>query len=89
LPASSAAHARRAHVDEVDVVAAQQLVGIGGRGCDLELARRVAGAIDLDVGNGDDAAARIAAVPGKMRAARPRPCAEHADTNDRSGGHGP
>ena len=66
---------------DVDVVAAEELARVGDGVGNVELARRLARAIDLGVGDGDDAAARVAAVAGQVRAARPGAGAEHADAN--------
>src|SRR5262249_2090748 len=49
--------ARRADVDEVDVVAADQLERIAGRGRDVEFTRPRTCAIDQGVRNGDNTAA--------------------------------
>ena len=73
--------ARRAHVDDVDVVALQQLAMIAGRRRNLEARGGVAGQRDVRIGDGDDAASRIAAIPWQVRGLRPGAGAEHADAN--------
>jgi len=80
---------RRADVDEIDVVAAEQLTRVGRGHRNVELARGLACAIDLHVGDGDDGATRIATIAGQMRAARPRAGAQHAHTDNRVARHGP
>src|SRR5207247_1683709 len=73
--------ARRAHVDEVDVVALDELASVRERQRDLELARRFARTVDQRVGDGDNAAAGIAAVPGQVGRSCPRAGTKHADAN--------
>ena len=55
----------------------------------LEVARPPGARDRARVGDGDDAAARIAAIAGQVRAARPGAGAEHADANEVSVGHRP
>jgi hypothetical protein len=76
-----------ADVNEVDVVALEQLARIGGCSRDVELVRRRAGAVHLDVGNRHDAAARLPSVPWQVGAARPGTGAEHAYSDDTIGAH--
>ena len=75
--------AGRAHVDDVDVVAADQFARVRDGVGNVEVAGRLARAIELGVGDRDDAAARIAAIAGQVRAARPGAGPEHADANGR------
>jgi hypothetical protein len=81
--------AGRAHVDRVDVVAAEQLGADRDRVRDIEFLCSRARAIDFGIGDGDDAAARVAAVAGEVRAPCPGPCPEHADANQMAVGHEP
>ena len=87
MPASIAADrqlevrmARRADVDDVDVVAADEIeVACGDLG-DVEAPRRFFGEMTLRIGNRDDATARVACDnPADVRRKRPRAGAEHAD----------
>src|SRR5262249_35809592 len=73
---------RCADVDRVDIGAAEQLIGVGGRRRDVEHGRGFARSIELGIGNGDESAAGIAAEAWEMGAAGPRPGAEYAYTND-------
>src|SRR5439155_12469812 len=73
--------ARRAHVDQVDVVALDEFASVRERQRDLELARRFARTVDQRVGDGDNAAAGIAAVPGQVGRSCPRAGTKHADAN--------
>ena len=81
--------ARRAHVDDVDVVAADEIEVAGGDLGNVEAPRRLFSEMALRIGNGDDATARVAAVARQMRAERPRAGAEHADAKRTSGSHRP
>src|SRR5262249_37338590 len=73
--------AGRADVDEIDIVAREQLARIAGRDRRAEFGGRAARAVDLHVRDADDAAARIAAIAGQVRAAGPRAGAKDADAN--------
>jgi len=71
--------ARRADVDQVDILALEELAWIVSRGRDVEGPRRVARAIDRDIADRDDSAARIAVIAGQMRRPGPGSRAEDAD----------
>ena len=72
--------ARRADVDDIDVVAANQLAGLGCDDRDRELVGGLLRAFDDRVGDRHDPAARIADEPGRC-ARGPGAGAEHADTH--------
>src|SRR5262249_1440023 len=67
-----------ANVDDIDVVAFQQLTRIVGGNWNIEFVRRVMRPIDFYVRDRNDPAARIACVPGQVGLTRPGTCSEHA-----------
>ena len=72
--------ARRADVDGVDVIAAEQIPRVGGHRRDVERPRGIAREVELRIRNGDDLAPRVALTAGQMRVTRPRAGAQGTPT---------
>ncbi len=73
--------ARRADVDEVDVVARDQLVVRVVHVGYAELLGERPRALDDGIGDGHELAARVALVAGQVRELGPRAGTEHADAH--------
>ncbi len=69
---------RRTDIHHVDVGVLENVTMIIGNERNLELRCSLTRQVELRIGDGDDVAARVAAVPGKMGRPSPRAGAEYA-----------